>query len=70
MDPNTSTREQWTAALVSQTIPTDANAQYKSYTEGYQKLYNKLAHHNAMVPNLQQTFMTPAASKNKVYFMW
>ncbi|KAI5363569.1 hypothetical protein Slin14017_G055330 [Septoria linicola] len=70
MDPNTSTREQWTAALVSQIIPNDANAQYKSYTEGHQKLYNKLAHHAAMVPNLEQTFMTPAASKNKVYFMW
>ena len=23
-----------------------------------------------MEPNLDQTFMTPAASKNKVYFMW
>ena len=23
-----------------------------------------------MTPNLQQTYMTPAASKNKVYFMW
>lgn len=23
-----------------------------------------------MAPNLQQTYMTPAASKNKVYFMW
>ena len=23
-----------------------------------------------MAPNLQQTFRTPAASKNNVYFMW
>ena len=33
-------------------------------------LLDKLAHHEAMAPNLNQTYMTPAADKNKVYFEW
>ena len=33
-------------------------------------LLNKLAYHPAMALNLQQTYMTPAASKNNVYLMW
>jgi len=66
MDPNTSTREQFTNGLLAFPIPADANSNWKKYAENLQALLRMLAFHEAMAPNLQQTYMTPAASKNKV----
>lgn len=70
LNPNTSTREAFTSNITGVTIPSNASEEWKFYAENGQALLDKLAHHDAMAPNLQQTYMTPAASKNKVYFMW
>lgn len=70
MDPYTSTREQFTNGLISNPVPDWAAPEWKKYVERHKVLLEKLAHHPAMAPNLQQTYMTPAHSKNKVYFEW
>ena len=67
MDPYTSTREQFTNGLLERPIPDAASQSWKNYTQNSKDLLRKLAFHDAMVPNLQQTYMTPANSKNKVY---
>lgn len=48
----------------------DAHALNKHVFTTHQKLARLLCDHAAMRPNLQQTFSTPANSKNKVYFTW
>ncbi|KAM0794095.1 hypothetical protein BDR22DRAFT_718717 [Usnea florida] len=71
MDPHTATREQFTTGLTSMPLPTGTLApEWKELAEQLRTLLLKLAFHPAMEPNLQQTYMTPAASKNNVYFMW
>lgn len=71
MDPNTSTREEFTTSLTGIPLPPVPLApEWKQLAEQLRVLLDKLAHHPAMAPNLQQTYMTPAASKNSVYFMW
>lgn len=71
MDPNTSTREEFTTGLTAVPLPPVPLApEWKELAEQLRTLLNKLAYHPAMAPNLQQTYMTPAASKNNVYFMW
>jgi len=70
MDPNTCTREDFTKALTSPELPSDAAEKWTELAEKLRGLLNKLAYHPAMAPNLQQTYMTPAASKNKIYFTW
>ncbi len=71
MDPHTSTREEYTNMLTSIPLPPVPLApEWKELAERLRTLLDKLAHHPAMAPNLQQTYMTPAASKNNVYFMW
>lgn len=72
MNPYTATREQFTQQFLDHKIQPQAKAT-KNYAHLHKTLLHLLdllAHHPAMVPNLQQTYMTPAASKNKVYFMW
>ncbi|CZT14203.1 uncharacterized protein RCC_00177 [Ramularia collo-cygni] len=69
-DPNTTTREVFTSNITSVPVPSDASSNWRFFAETSKSLLDKLAHHSAMAPNLQQTYMTPAASKNKVYFMW
>lgn len=69
-DPNTSTREEFTKHLTSLECPGNASAEYRKAYTSHQRLLDLLAHHPAMASNLQQTYMTPAASKNKVYFQW
>jgi hypothetical protein len=69
-DPYTTARKDYTAAICSKDIPENANATYKKLVEGGRKLVNCLLNDPAMAPNREQTFMTPAASKNRVYFMW
>lgn len=71
MDPNTATRQEYTAGLTSVPLPPVTLApEWKELVEQLRTLLDKLVHHPAMAPNLQQTYMTPAASKNNVYFMW
>ena len=70
MDPYTNTREAFTNNLASMTSPPFANPEWAHTANTLRELVRKLADHPAMEPNLHQTFMTPAASKNKVYFMW
>ena len=48
----------------------DAHPSYKHLFNTQQRLAKLLIEHPAMMPNLQQTFSTPANSKNKVYSMW
>ena len=70
MDPTKSTREEFTAAMVKAELPEDANPEWLDLAQKLQTLLDELAHHPAMAENLQQTYMTPAADKNRVYFMW
>ena len=73
MDPNVATREEFTKHLTSLPYPKPSEGSAPEWYELVTKLavlLDKLAHHEAMAPNLQQTYMTPAASKNKIYFMW
>lgn len=72
MDPRTATREQFTQSLLSKPVPADAARNYKILQDKLSTTLRLLAYHTAMVDtgNLQQAFMTPAASKNSVYFMW
>jgi hypothetical protein len=48
----------------------DAHPVYRHLFVTHQQLAKLLIEHPAMRPNLEQTFSTPANSKNKVYFMW
>ncbi|KAM3413658.1 hypothetical protein BST61_g10351 [Cercospora zeina] len=70
MDPSNVTRKDFTDNLVSQPLPDDANAEWKQFAETHRALLDKLAYHDAMSENMQDTYMTPARSKNRVYFMW
>lgn len=60
-DPNTATRENFTLFLVNRECPSNASPKYRNLYTSHQRLVDLLAHHPAMVPNLQQTYMTPAA---------
>ncbi|KAL8641852.1 MAG: hypothetical protein Q9228_001399 [Teloschistes exilis] len=70
MDPYTNTRKQFTAHLVDRPIPENASPEWKKHVERSRTLLDKLVHHPAMAPNLQQTYMAPAKSKNRIYFQW
>lgn len=67
-DPETSTRERFTEVNLMFRLPEGADKDYAEIFKTSQHLYRLLAYHPAMKPNLQQTFNTPANSKNKVYF--
>ncbi|TKA77522.1 hypothetical protein B0A55_02256 [Friedmanniomyces simplex] len=49
-------------------IPDDTDPDLKDHMEKNKDLLRLLALHSAMRPNLQQTFMTPANAKTKIYF--
>lgn len=71
MDPYKNTRREFANGMNDTfSIPADAAQAWKKYGENLKQLTYKLAFHDAMKPNIDQTYMTPAASKNKVYFMW
>ncbi|KAL8804958.1 MAG: hypothetical protein Q9182_002268 [Xanthomendoza sp. 2 TL-2023] len=70
MDPNKNTREEFTSHLVALPIPDFAAPKWKKLVQRSKVLLDKLAHHPAMATNLQQTYMTPANSKNNIYFQW
>lgn len=69
LDYNKATREEFTRRLLS--LPDRSNQpKWSAYRTSLNKILDLLAHHPAMAPNINQTYMTPANSKNKVYFMW
>ena len=70
MDPHRSTREDFTKNAISVPLPSEASSKWSELVKKLRELLDKLAHHPAMAPNLHQTYMTPAADKNKAYFMW
>ncbi|KAL8396852.1 hypothetical protein RB594_003807 [Gaeumannomyces avenae] len=69
-NPNTTTRRVFTQFLVEKECPDNADPYYKKTHDGLRRLLDLLAKHEGMSANMEQTFMTPAADKNKVYFMW
>ncbi|KAL9609775.1 MAG: hypothetical protein Q9167_005487 [Letrouitia subvulpina] len=56
--------------FLSAPVPDFADKEWADEVTKTKSLLEKLTFHEAMQPNLQQTYMTPAASKNRVYFMW
>lgn len=70
LDPNVNTREEYTMAAVAQPIPDDADPKWKELSQTLKDLTLKLLNHDAMRRNKTQPFMTPAADKNRVYFLW
>lgn len=70
MDPYTNSREEFTRKLLSIPVPEFAHKDWADQVKKIKPLLEGLAFHEAMQPNLQQTYMTPAVSKNRVYFMW
>ncbi|PVH93873.1 hypothetical protein DM02DRAFT_618988 [Periconia macrospinosa] len=69
-DGNTTTREKFTDFYINWPLPSNANEEYRKLFLAHQRLLKLLCDHPAMDPNRQQTYNTPANSKNKVYFMW
>ncbi|KAF2429324.1 hypothetical protein EJ08DRAFT_650537 [Tothia fuscella] len=69
-DPYTTNRRDFTAALLNHPTAQNATPAYAKIHNDSKALLRLLINHKAIEPNINQTFMTPAASKNKVYFMW
>ncbi|KAK5168814.1 uncharacterized protein LTR77_006123 [Saxophila tyrrhenica] len=69
IDFNTITREEYTNALVNEPTPGNASDEWRKYGRDLKDLTGRLGFHPAMALNLEQTYSTPANSKNKVYFM-
>jgi hypothetical protein len=69
-DPHTTTRRAFTANLLNAPVQAPANSEYAKLQNALKTVLTLLINHKAMERNIDQTFMTPAASKNKVYFMW
>jgi hypothetical protein len=69
-DPKKITRADFTNFLMRFQHAPDAHLTYKHLFVTHQQLVKLLVEHPALQPNLQQTFSTPANSKNQVYFMW
>lgn len=73
MDPTKATRAEFTEYACRPQLPPDApdpSPIWKVFVSNQRDLVTALAAHPAMASNLHQTYMTPAASKNRVYFMW
>lgn len=73
LDPNTSTRAEFTASYLSiAPLPTDSGASPKwtRLVNSLLSLIKALGEHEAMQRNNQQTYMTPAENKNAQYFAW
>ena len=68
-NPSTTTRTAFTAFFLNFRAAPDAHELYKHLFDVHQTMIRLLVDHPAMRPNLEQTFSTPANSKNKVYFM-
>jgi hypothetical protein len=70
LDPATTTRQAWTDNLTNATIPSNAKPTFRKLASGLQEVMRLFIQHEAMSQNKSQTFNTPAASKNEIYFMW
>jgi hypothetical protein len=69
-NPHTTTRADFTANILSVTIPESADKDWADAVRHQQGLYRVLFDHEAMARNRQQTFMTPAAHKTAIYHLW
>ncbi|KAG9198503.1 hypothetical protein G6514_009867 [Epicoccum nigrum] len=71
LSPNspTTTRTDFTKFFLTFRAAPDAHELYKHLFDLHQALIRLLGDHPAKRPNLEQTFSTPANSKNKVYLM-
>lgn len=70
LDPNRNTRYEYTNAALSKPTPEDADPKWMELNNTLKNLMEKLINHESMRENAQQPYMTPAASKNQVYFVW
>ncbi|KAJ0107435.1 hypothetical protein J7T55_009400 [Diaporthe amygdali] len=70
LDPNRNTRYEYTNAALSKPAPEDADPKWMELNNTLKNLMEKLINHESMRENAQQPYMTPAASKNQVYFVW
>ena len=70
VNPATTTREAFTKNINDVAIPTDAHESWAGPVRHQQGLYQALYDHEAMTPNRQQTFNTPANQKSRVYHTW
>lgn len=68
-NPETTKRGAFTEFFLERQCPEDADPKYKHLFFTHQNLMRMLINDSAMDPNREQTFSTPANSKNKVYFM-
>jgi hypothetical protein len=69
-DINTTTRKDYTRVITEREVPGNAATEYKTEVQQQRELVKLLYDDPAMEPNRDQTFMTPANSKNRVYFLW
>lgn len=72
MNPHTCKRRDYTPGLATATLPPrhEMSDMWAGLAILLRDLYSALGNHPAMTRNLDQTFDTPASSKNSVYFMW
>ncbi|KAI4795046.1 hypothetical protein E4T44_12419 [Aureobasidium sp. EXF-8845] len=69
-NPETTKRGPFTEFFLERSCPQDADPKYRHLFDTHQNLMRMLINDSAMDANREQTFSTPANSKNKVYFMW
>lgn len=70
MNPSACKRRDYTRGLAEAALPSKMSPDWEKLAMLLRDLYSKLGNHPAMTRNLDQTFSTPANSKNSVYFMW
>lgn len=70
MNPSGCKRRDYTRGLAEASLPEKMSSNWQELATLLRDLYSKLGAHPARAPNLDQTFSTPANSKNSVYFMW
>lgn len=72
MDPHICKRRDYTPGLATATLPLRGamSGKWAGFAILLRELYTRPRNHPATGPNLDQTFDTPANSKNSVYFMW
>lgn len=71
LDPNTSTRAEFTANhLAFPPPPDDANPKWTRLFKALIALIKAIGEDEGMARNNQQAYMTPAIDKNAVYFAW
>jgi hypothetical protein len=69
-NPETTKRGPFTEFFLERNCPEDADPKYRHLFVTHQNLMRMMINDSAMDANREQTFSTPANSKNKVYFMY